>query len=154
MNFKQDFEQMNGLSLGYCRAEDLQPSSWTDSENFKADEISLNKAEDDICFYAKDAFDSSPLVSLIGLRYPVDENAIEWEKRKVEYTPATFLQTNFQDLLKSECENKCSFLFSLHPKNIDKRNTVWHWQCAYICGSLTRLCAKEWIISRILPCRR
>ena len=68
---------------------------------FKVDEISINKAENDICFYTKDAFDSSPLVSLIGLRYTEDENTIEWEKRKVEYTPATFLQTNFQDLLKS-----------------------------------------------------
>ena len=64
------------------------------------DEISINKAEDDICFYAKDMFDSLPLVSLIGLRYTEDKNTIEWEKRKVEYTPTTFLQTNFQDLLK------------------------------------------------------
>ena len=59
-------------------------------------------------------------MSLIGLRYTEDENTIEWEKRKVEYTPATFLQTNFQDLLKSECENDCSFLFALHPENINK----------------------------------
>ena len=64
------------------------------------DEISINEAEDGICFYTKDAFDSSPLASLFGLRYTEDENTIEWEKRKVEYTPATFLQTNFQDLLK------------------------------------------------------
>ena len=68
------------------------------------DEISINEAEDDICFYAKDAFDLSPFVSLIGLRYTEDENTIEWEKRKVEYTPATFLQTNFRDLLENECE--------------------------------------------------
>ena len=84
------------------------------------DEISLNEAEDGICFYTKDAFDSSPLASLFGLRYTEDENTIEWERRKVEYTPATFLQTNFQDLLKSECENNCSFLFALHPENINK----------------------------------
>ena len=64
------------------------------------DEISLNEAEDAICFYTKDAFDSSPLVSLFWLRYTEDENTIEWEKRKVEYTPATFLPTTFQDLLK------------------------------------------------------
>ena len=38
----------------------------------------------------------------------------------MEYTPAPFLQTNFQDLLKSECENNCSFLFALHPENINK----------------------------------
>jgi len=84
------------------------------------DEISINEAEDGICFYTKDAFDSSPLASLFGLRYTEDENTIEWEKRKVEYTPATFLQTNFQDLLKSECENNCSFLFALHTENIKK----------------------------------
>ena len=98
----------NGLELkDYTNTEILmydltlsQPSSWIDSKIFKVDEISIKEAEDDICFYAKDVFDSSPLVSLIGLRYPVDKNAIEWEKRKVEYTPATFLQTNFQDLLK------------------------------------------------------
>ena len=65
-------------------------------------------------------FDSSPLVSLIGLRYTKDENRIEWEKRKVEYTPAPFLQTKFQDLLKSECENNCSFPFALHPEKINK----------------------------------
>ena len=99
------------------------------------DEISINEAEDGICFYTKDAFDSSPLASLFGLRYTEDENTIEWEKRKVEYTPATFLQTNFQDLLKSECENNCSFLFALHPENINTKSTVWHWQCAYICES-------------------
>ena len=80
------------------------------------DEISINKAEDDICFYAKDAFDLSPIVRLIGLRYTEDEHTIKWEKRKMEYTPATFLQTNFQDLLKSDC----SFLFALHPENINK----------------------------------
>ena len=30
---QQDFKQKNGLSPGYCRAEDLQPSSWTDLKN-------------------------------------------------------------------------------------------------------------------------
>ena len=84
------------------------------------DEISIKEAEDDICFYAKDAFDSSPLVSLIGLRCTEDENTIEWEKKKVEYTHATFLKTNFQDLLKSECENNCPFLFALYPENTKK----------------------------------
>ena len=38
----------------------------------------------------------------------------------MEDTPATFLKTNFQDLLKKECENNCSFLFALHPENIHK----------------------------------
>ena len=39
----------------------------------------------------------------------------------MEYTPATFLQTNFQDLPKSECENNCLFLFALHPENINNK---------------------------------
>ena len=82
------------------------------------DAISINKAEDDIYFYAKDVFDSLPLVSLIWLRYTEDKNTIEWEKRKVEYTPATFLKTIFQDLLKSE------FLLTLHPENINTKSTV------------------------------
>ena len=89
-------------------------------EKFKVDEISIDEAEDDICFNAKDEFDSSPLVSLIGLRYTEDENTIEWGKRKVEYTPATFLPTDFQDLLKDEIVNQCSFLFALHPENINR----------------------------------
>ena len=38
----------------------------------------------------------------------------------MEYTPATFIQTIFQDLLKSECENNCVFIFALHPENINK----------------------------------
>ena len=40
------------------------------------DEISLNEAEDGICFYTKDAFDSSPLASLFGLRYTEDEKLL------------------------------------------------------------------------------
>ena len=51
-----------------------QPSSWTDSKNFKVDEISINEAEDGICFYTKDLFDLLPLASLFGLRYTEDEN--------------------------------------------------------------------------------
>ena len=38
----------------------------------------------------------------------------------MEYTPATFLKTKFQDLLKNKCENNCLFLFALHPENINK----------------------------------
>ena len=83
--------------------------------------MSINEAEDGIYFYTKDVFDSSPLASLIGLRQTEGENTIEWEKRKMEYTPATFLQTNFQDLLKSECENNSSFLFALHLENMNTK---------------------------------
>ena len=54
-------------------------------EKFKVDKISIDEAEDDICFNAKAVFDSSPSVSLIaiGLRYTEDKNTIEREKRKV-----------------------------------------------------------------------
>ena len=83
-------------------------------------EISINKAEDDICFYAKDAFDSSPLVSLIGLRYTEDENTIEWEKRKECYITDLQLPKSFQELLNGKFEDICSFLFALHPENIYK----------------------------------
>ena len=36
-------------------------------EKFKVDEISIEDAEDDICFNSKDVFDESRVVSLIGL---------------------------------------------------------------------------------------
>ena len=38
-------------------------------EKFKVDEVSIDEAEDDICFNAKDIFDESKVVSLIGLKY-------------------------------------------------------------------------------------
>ena len=37
-------------------------------EKFKVDKISIDEAEDDICFNAKDCFDDSWVVSLIRLR--------------------------------------------------------------------------------------
>ena len=37
---------------------------------------------DDTCFNAKDCFEDSRVISLIGLRYTEDENTNEWEKRK------------------------------------------------------------------------
>ena len=37
-------------------------------EKFKVDEVSIDEAEDDICFNAKDVFDESRIVSLIGLK--------------------------------------------------------------------------------------
>ena len=39
----------------------------------------------------------------------------------MEYTPAAFLKTNFQDKRKSECENNCLFLFTLHQENKNKK---------------------------------
>ena len=38
-------------------------------EKIKVDEVSIDEAEDDICFNAKDIFDESKVVSLIGLKY-------------------------------------------------------------------------------------
>ena len=89
-------------------------------ENFKVDEISIDDAEADICFNAKEHFEESPMMSLIGLRFTEDESTIEWEKRKVEYSPAGHLPKDFQELLKSDCGNNCSFPFALHPENINK----------------------------------
>ena len=44
-------------------------------EKFKVDE-NFGEAEDDICFNAKDAFEDSSVLSLIGLSYTEDENMI------------------------------------------------------------------------------
>ena len=104
-------------------------------ENFKVDEISIDDAEDDICFNAKEHFEDSPMMSLIGLRFTEDESTIEWEKRKVEYSPTGQLPKDFKELL-TDHGNNCSFLFALHPENVKKkkRNIDCHWQCTYLCG--------------------
>ena len=87
-------------------------------EKFKADEISMKRKI--ICFSAKQGFDQSPVVSVIGLRYTEGENTTEWKKKKLEGSPAYPLPTEFQDLLKSDCGNSCSFSFALHLQNINK----------------------------------
>jgi len=88
-------------------------------EKFKVDEISIDDAEDDICFNAKEHFEDSPMMSLIGLRFTEDESTIDWEKRKVEYSPAGQLPKDFKELL-TDHGNNCSFLFALHPENVNK----------------------------------
>ena len=50
-------------------------------KNFKVDEISTDKEEDNKCFNAKDCFEHSRVISLIGLQYMKDENINEWEKK-------------------------------------------------------------------------
>ena len=60
------------------------------------------------------------MVNLIGLRFTDDENTNEWEKRKLEYTPALALPIKFQDFLEGDFTNKYSFLYALHPENINK----------------------------------
>ena len=89
-------------------------------EKFKVDEVSIGEAEDDICFNAKEAFEDSSIVSLIGLRYTEDENTNDWEKRKLDYSPASPLPLDFQELLNSDYGNKCAFLFAMHPENVNK----------------------------------
>ena len=86
-------------------------------EKFKVDEVSIEDAEDDICFNAKDVFDESRVVSLIGLKYTEDEGTTDWEKRKECYTTDLQLPKSFQELLNG---NICSFLFALHPENINR----------------------------------
>ena len=89
-------------------------------EKFKVDEISIDEAEDDICFNAQHCFEDAKMVNLIGLRFTDDEKTNQWEKRKLEYTPALALPIEFQDFLEGDFTNKCSFLYALHPENINK----------------------------------
>ena len=89
-------------------------------EKFRVDEVSIDDAEEDICFNAKDAFEECTNVCLFGLRFTEDENTNEWEKRKVEYTPASPLPIEFQELLNGDFGSSLSFLFALHPQNINK----------------------------------
>ena len=89
-------------------------------EKIRVDEVSIDDAEDDICFNAKDAFEECTNVCLFRLRFTEDENTNEWEKRKVEYTPASPLPIEFQELLNGDFGSSLSFLFALHPQNINK----------------------------------
>ena len=47
---------------------------------------------------------------------------IQWneKKRKEGYNPDTILPTDFQELLKGNSGDLCSFLYALHPVNINK----------------------------------
>jgi hypothetical protein len=89
-------------------------------EKFKVDEVSIDEAEDDICFNAKYIFDESKVVSLIGLKYTDDENTVSWEKRKEKYVSDTKIPNTFQELLTGNFGDRCSFLFALHPENTNK----------------------------------
>ena len=59
-------------------------------------------------------------MSLIGLKYTEDEGTTEWEKRKECYTTDLQLPKSFQELLNGKFEDICSFLFALHPENINR----------------------------------
>ena len=88
-------------------------------KKFKVDEVSIEDAEDAICFNSKDVFDESRVVSLIGLKYTEDESTIDWEKRKECYIADMQLPLNFQELLTGNYEDLCSHFFALHPENIN-----------------------------------
>ena len=61
-------------------------------EKFKVDEISIDEAEDDICFNAQDMFEGSSCVGLNGLKYTEDENTVEWEKGKKDIIQTPYSQ--------------------------------------------------------------
>ena len=46
------------------------------------DEISIDEAEDDICFNAQDMFEGSSCIGLNGLKYTEDENTVEGKKKR------------------------------------------------------------------------
>ena len=83
------------------------------------DEVSIDEAED-ICFNAQDMFGGASCVGLNGLKYTEDESTVEWEKRKEGYSPDIKLPTDFQELLKGNFGDMCSFLYALHAVNINK----------------------------------
>ena len=79
-------------------------------KKIKVDDVTIGEAEDDICFNVKEAFEDfedSLTVSLIGLRYTEDENTNEWKKRKLDYSPASPLPLDFQELLSSDFGINC-----------------------------------------------
>ena len=45
---------------------------------------------------------------------------MEWEKRKEGYSPDIKLPTDFQELLNGNFGDVCSFLYAIHPVNINK----------------------------------
>ena len=65
-------------------------------------------------------FEGSSCVGLNGLKYTEDKSTVEWEKRKEGYSPDIILPTDFQELLKGNFGDMCSFLYALHLVNINK----------------------------------
>jgi len=51
-------------------------------EKFRVDEVSIDDAEDDICFNAKDAFEECTNVCLFGLRFPEDKTQMNGKRGK------------------------------------------------------------------------
>ena len=51
-------------------------------KKLKVDEISIDEAEDDICFNAQDKFEGSSCIDLNRLKYTKDENTVEGKKKR------------------------------------------------------------------------
>ena len=102
-------------------------------EKFRVDEISIDKAEEDICFNPK-YFDQSSTVILIGLGHTEDENN-EWEKRKLDSSPVSPHPIEFQDLLSSKYQNNRSLIWHYNPKTSKK-------ELSSVIGS-TRICVDK-----------
>ena len=88
-------------------------------EKFKVDEVSIEDAEDDICFNAKDVFDESRVVSLIGLKYTEDEGTTEWKKGRNATQQICNCQRVFRNYLMASL--KISLRFFSH--SIQKTST-------------------------------
>ena len=69
---------------------------------------------------SKNYFEENSTCSLIGLRYTEDEGTSEWDKRKIEYTSDFTLPVDFQTLLEGKFVDNLSFLYALHPENINR----------------------------------
>ena len=80
-------------------------------EKFKVDEVSIDEAEDDICFNAQDRFQGASCVGLNRLKYTTDIK----------------LPTDFQKLLNGNFGDMCSFLCTLHPENMNKETLKYTW---------------------------
>ena len=78
-------------------------------EKFKVDEVSIEDAEDDICFNAKDVFDEFRVVSLIGLKYTEDEGTTEGKKGRNATRQICKCQRVFRNYLMASL--KISFRF-------------------------------------------
>ena len=109
-------------------------------ERFKVDEVSIDEAEDNICFNAQEG---SSYIGLNGLKYTEDEITVEWEKRKEGYTPDLKLPSTFQELCNNKFEDMCSFLYALHPVNVNK-------ETINILGSVHILTEKKLLKQKLL----
>ena len=64
--------------------DDISPCNVVKSifEKFQVDEVSIDEAEDDICFNAQVMFEGASCVGLNRLKYTEDENNMEGKKKR------------------------------------------------------------------------